>query len=97
MRMTDTVERAEVVAIAQALSEHYGIPFSDGRFSGGQLTVIEGSHEGSSASWIISWEEGPHEWTVEDLPMIEETVDRLSSGELHAEPLNHFALAFYLN
>lgn len=93
--MSDSVSRDNVVAVARGLSEYYKVPFDDQRFKEYQATVIEGSHEGSSADWIISWEQCPaHDWV--DTVALQDIVERVSQGAFYSEPINHFAVAFFL-
>ncbi|MCK0441087.1 hypothetical protein MUG78_16935 [Gordonia alkaliphila] len=90
--MAKQIRRNQVEAIAAALSKHYS---TDGGGSGlGGPKVFPGEHEESSSAWIISWEECPdYEW-VYNLDLFSDLCDQHAPG-FFAEPINHFAMAFY--
>lgn len=73
----------QAVATADALAAQYGVD----RQEGYGPWIFPGSHENSSSAWIISWEECPdYDWVTNEIP---------APPGFYAEPINHFAIAFF--
>lgn len=79
--------------IARRIAAVYGAVYSGGMWVGGEPTVVDGDHEGSSCEWIISWEESPAEW-VHSEALNDIVKDVLGKG-WYAEPITHYAVAFF--
>lgn len=54
------------------------------------FNVFPGEHEDVQAPWIISAEEGPHEWVYSEL--LEDLATEL---DVYVEPVNHFVVGVY--
>lgn len=92
--MDPIVTLAEAHSIARQISALYGVPYSEERWVGGQITVVEGSHEEADCEWILSWEEGPDGWVHSE--KVGEIVTKTVRGAFtFADAINHYCIGFY--
>lgn len=87
--------RAATEQVVKVMCEHYGIVGAwEGLWT--MPEIYPGSHEEVSADWIISWEEGPEEWTYDDA--LQDSIDnelKMLFPKFRAESVNHWCIAIY--
>jgi hypothetical protein len=86
MSSDDVVTEEQAIRVADAIAERFG--FGSGA---GRPQVYPGSHEGSAAPFVVSWEHGPFQW-----PYQQEVLFAVGQqADVYLEAVNHFALAVY--
>lgn len=86
MSSDDVVTEEQAIQVVDAIAERFG-------FGGGadRPQVYPGSHEGSAAPFVVSWEQGPVQWPYQQ----EMLFDVGQQADVYLEAVNHFALAVY--
>jgi hypothetical protein len=86
MSSDNNVTEEQAKRVADAIAEQFGLGGGADR-----PQVYPGSHEGSAAPFVVSWEQGPFQW-----PYQQEVLFAVSQqADVYLEAVNHFALAVY--
>lgn len=86
MSSDDSVTEEQANRVATAIAEQFGAGSGTCR-----PQVYPGSHEGSAAPFVVSWEQGPFQW-----PYQQEALFAIGQQiNVYLEAVNHFALGVY--